>query len=187
MPEKRAGLANMQGKLAGGLHLPDDQTGDCHLFCQQLQALAQKAGVSFVFDTEIHKLNLKGQQIDNIETSKSRFTADKFVVALGSYSKHFLKQVGIDLPIYPVKGYSLTLPVIDEAHAPNSTIMDESYKVAVTRFNNRIRVAGTAELAGFDSSLPNKRLSTLNHVVSNLFPLMAQISQKLSIGQGFDL
>ena len=175
--KQEPGLANMQGKLAGGLHLPDDQTGDCHLFCQQLQALAQKAGVSFVFDTEIHKLNLKGQQIDNIETSKGRFTADKFVIALGSYSKHFLKQVGIDLPIYPVKGYSLTLPIINEAHAPSSTIMDESYKVAVTRFNNRIRVAGTAELAGFDSSLPNKRLSTLNHVVSNLFPHGTDLSR----------
>ena len=92
--KQEPGLTNMQGKLAGGLYLPDDQTGDCHLFCQQLQALAQKAGVSFVFDTEIQKLNLKGQQIDNIETSKGRFTADKFVVALGSYSKLFLKQIG---------------------------------------------------------------------------------------------
>ncbi|NOH69911.1 D-amino acid dehydrogenase [Vibrio pectenicida] len=171
------GLANMHGTLAGGLYLPDDQTGDCHLFCQQLQTMAQKAGVKFNFDTEIYQLNLIKQRVDSIKTSQGEYTADKFVVALGSYSKELLKQVGIQLPLYPVKGYSLTLPILNDSHAPKSTIMDETYKVAVTRFDQRIRVAGTAEIAGFDSSLPNKRIATLNHVVTNLFPNGTDLSK----------
>lgn len=175
--KQEPGLANMQGTLAGGLYLPDDQTGDCYLFCQQLQSMAQKAGVTFMFDTHVQKLNLDKRNIHSVETSQGNLTADKFIVALGSYSKRLLAPLGIDLPIYPVKGYSLTLPVISDEHAPHSTIMDESYKVAVTRFNNRIRVAGTAELAGFDPSLPEKRLATLNHVVSNLFPNGTDLSK----------
>nr|WP_275666139.1 D-amino acid dehydrogenase [Vibrio sp. Isolate23] len=164
------GLAHIQGTLTGGLYLPDDETGDCYLFCQQLQAMAEKAGVEFIFNTEIHSLNTQGNQVLSVNTSQGEIAADKVVVAMGSYSKSLLEQVGIDIPLYPVKGYSLTLPIIDEAFSPQSTIMDETYKVAVTRFENQIRVAGTAELAGFDTALPDKRLATLNHVVSNLFP-----------------
>ncbi|WP_333004114.1 D-amino acid dehydrogenase [Vibrio coralliilyticus] len=171
------GLANIQGTLTGGLYLPDDETGDCYLFCQQLQAMAENAGVEFLFNTEIQRLNVQGNQVTSVATSQGEIEADKFVVAMGSYSKSLLEQVGIDIPLYPVKGYSLTLPVINHDFAPQSTIMDETYKVAVTRFENRIRVAGTAELAGFDPALPDKRLATLNHVVSNLFPEGTDLTQ----------
>ncbi|NOH62236.1 D-amino acid dehydrogenase [Vibrio sp. RE88] len=171
------GLANIQGTLTGGLYLPDDETGDCYLFCQQLQAMAEHAGVEFLFNTEIQRLNVQSNQVTSVATSQGEIEADKFVVAMGSYSKNLLEQVGIDIPLYPVKGYSLTLPVINHDFAPQSTIMDETYKVAVTRFENRIRVAGTAELAGFDPALPDKRLATLNHVVSNLFPEGTDLNQ----------
>ncbi|MCM5509849.1 MULTISPECIES: D-amino acid dehydrogenase [unclassified Vibrio] len=171
------GLANIQGTLTGGLYLPDDETGDCYLFCQQLQAMAENAGVEFLFNTEIQRLNVQGNQVTSVATSQGEIEADKFVVAMGSYSKSLLEQVGIDIPLYPVKGYSLTLPVINRDFAPQSTIMDETYKVAVTRFENRIRVAGTAELAGFDPALPDKRLATLNHVVANLFPQGTDLTQ----------
>ncbi|KJY88096.1 amino acid dehydrogenase [Vibrio neptunius] len=171
------GLANIQGTLTGGLYLPDDETGDCYLFCQQLQAMAEHAGVEFLFNTEIQHLNIQDNQVTSVATLQGEIEADKFVVAMGSYSKKLLEQVGIDIPLYPVKGYSLTLPVINHDFAPQSTIMDETYKVAVTRFENRIRVAGTAELAGFDPALPDKRLATLNHVVSNLFPQGTDLTQ----------
>lgn len=171
------GLDNMQGNLVGGLYLPDDETGDCQLFCQQLQQMAEQAGVSFLFNTTVDKLNSENNQVVSVETSQGTIHADSYVIALGSYSKHLLAPLGIDIPVYPVKGYSLTLPVIDQLHAPNSTIMDETYKVAVTRFEQRIRVAGTAELAGFDPALPDKRLATLNHVVSNLFPQGVDLAQ----------
>ncbi|NOI76648.1 D-amino acid dehydrogenase [Vibrio coralliilyticus] len=171
------GLAKIQGTLTGGLYLPDDETGDCYLFCQQLQAMAENAGVEFLFNTEIQRLNVQGNQVTSVATSQGEIEADKFVVAMGSYSKKLLEQIGIDIPLYPVKGYSLTLPVINRDFAPQSTIMDETYKVAVTRFENRIRVAGTAELAGFDPALPDKRLATLNHVVANLFPQGTDLTQ----------
>ena len=139
--------------------------------------MAENAGVEFLFNTEIQRLNVQGNQVTSVATSQGEIEADKFVVAMGSYSKSLLEQVGIDIPLYPVKGYSLTLPVINHDFAPQSTIMDETYKVAVTRFENRIRVAGTAELAGFDPALPDKRLATLNHVVANLFPQGTDLTQ----------
>ncbi|MFH0261570.1 D-amino acid dehydrogenase [Vibrio barjaei] len=175
--QQEPGLENMNGKLVGGLYLPDDETGDCYLFCQQLQTLAEQAGVKFLFDTNINELEVDKQCIRGVNTSQGTITGDRFVVALGSYSKSLLAPLGVDLPIYPVKGYSLTLPVIDDQQAPTSTIMDETYKVAVTRFDERIRVAGTAELAGFDATLPDKRLATLNHVVRNLFPKGTDLTQ----------
>ncbi|MEF1289707.1 D-amino acid dehydrogenase, partial [Vibrio sp. M260118] len=175
--KQEPGLENMLGDLVGGLYLPDDQTGDCYLFCQHLQQMAQQAGVKFLFNTDIDALITTKQNVVGVQTSQGVINADHYVVALGSYSKSILSPIGIDIPVYPVKGYSLTLPVINEHQAPRSTIMDETYKVALTRFDQRIRVAGTAELAGFDPSLPTKRLATLKHVVSNLFPQGVDFSQ----------
>jgi len=171
------GLASMQGELVGGLYLPNDETGDCYLFCQQLQKMAQQAGVEFVFNTDVDALLAENNKVVAVKTTQGTLHGDHFVVALGSYSKALLNPLGIDIPVYPVKGYSLTLPVINEQQAPTSTIMDETYKVALTRFEQRIRVAGTAELAGFDPALPDKRLATLNHVVSNLFPQGVDFTQ----------
>lgn len=168
--QQEPGLAHMDGNLVGGLYLPDDETGDCYLFCQQLQQMAEQSGVKFLFDTKINALITEKRRVVGVATSNGTLAGEHFVVALGSYSKALLQPHGIDLPVYPVKGYSLTLPIVDPRHAPSSTIMDETYKVAVTRFDDRIRVAGTAELAGFDPALPDKRLATLNHVVSSLFP-----------------
>ncbi|SEG16207.1 D-amino acid dehydrogenase [Vibrio hangzhouensis] len=168
--QQEPGLANMDGELVGGLYLPDDETGDCYLFCQQLQQMAEQSGVKFLFDTKINALITEKRRVVGVATSNGTLAGEHFVVALGSYSKALLQPHGIDLPVYPVKGYSLTLPIVDPRHAPSSTIMDETYKVALTRFDDRIRVAGTAELAGFDPALPDKRLATLNHVVSSLFP-----------------
>ncbi|MGB5833175.1 MAG: FAD-dependent oxidoreductase, partial [Thiohalocapsa sp.] len=108
--------------------------------------------------------------IADVDTAQGRITGDAFVLALGSHSPALLRPLGIDLPLYPVKGYSLTLPIVDADAAPHSTIMDETYKVAVTRLGDRIRVAGTAELTGYDLSLPRRGRGTLTHVVSDLFP-----------------
>jgi D-amino-acid dehydrogenase len=99
------------------------------------------------------------------------------VLALGSYTPQLLKPLGIDLPVYPVKGYSLTLPVTNDTMAPVSTVMDETYKVAMTRFDDRIRVGGMAELSGFDASLQTKRRATLEMVVNDLFPAGGQLEE----------
>lgn len=175
--EKEPGLALVKNKIVAGLHLPDDETGDCYKFCQQLTDMALKVGVQFKFSVHVNELVQQDDKIIAANTSMGKMTADAFVVALGSYSAQLLKKVDIDLPVYPVKGYSLTLPLVNDDFAPVSTVMDESYKVALTRFNDRIRVAGTAELAGFNLDLSAKRKATIAMVVQDLFPKAGDISK----------
>jgi D-amino-acid dehydrogenase len=112
-----------------------------------------------------------------VVTSQGELKADSFVLALGSYSPFVLKQIGIHIPVYPVKGYSITVPITDAAGAPESTVMDETFKVAITRLGDRIRVGGTAELAGFDLSLHQARRDTLEHSVTDLFPRGGDVSK----------
>lgn len=168
--KQEPGLAAVSHKLTGGLYLPDDETGDCYLFCQQMTDLAKAHGVEFMFDTQVLDVKREGTKIVSIVTDKGELDADAFVVAMGSYSTQFMANLGLSIPVYPVKGYSLTVPITDETQAPTSTVMDETYKVALTRFDDRIRVAGTAELAGFDPSIPEKRKATISMVVKDLFP-----------------
>jgi D-amino-acid dehydrogenase len=164
-------LAHARDRLAGGLRLPNDETGDCHLFTRQLAARAAAIGVQFRFDTAIEGLEVdRGRFVAVRLTSGEGLRADRCVVALGSHSPGLLKPLGIDVPVYPVKGYSLTLDLRDEAAAPVSTVLDETYKIAVTRFDRRIRIGGMAELAGFDMALRSGRRKTLEMVVNDLFP-----------------
>lgn len=175
--KQEPGLDPVKTKLVGGLYLPDDETGDCFLFCQNLTELAKSEGVNFMFNTQIANIIKEGNSITGIQTNNGLIKADAYVVALGSYSKPMLKKLDIDVPIYPVKGYSLTVPIINEEFAPQSTVMDETYKVALTRFDNRIRVAGTAELAGFNPDIPKARRDTIKMVVTDLFPQGGDIEQ----------
>jgi D-amino-acid dehydrogenase len=105
--------------------------------------------------------------------------ADHYVVALGSYTRQLMQSLSLQIPVYPVKGYSLTVPIINSAVAPISTVMDETYKVAITRFEDRIRVGGMAELAGFDLSLNTRRRETLEMVLGGLFPNAGDVSQAI--------
>lgn len=163
-------LTQARDRLAGGLRLPKDETGDCHLFSNQLATIAQGMGVEFRFDQRIQRLIDCGGRILGVRVGDRLLTADYFVVALGSYSREMLLPLALDLPVYPVKGYSLTLPLLDPEFAPKSTVLDETYKIAVTRFDNRIRVGGMAELCGFDLRLDQRRRATLQFVVNDLFP-----------------
>ena len=163
-------LALVPGKYVGGLRLPGDETGDAHVFTQRLAALAAEAGVAFRHGVTIQRLETEGDRISGVVTDQGRVTADAYVVAMGSYSTALLRPLGVAVPVYPVKGYSLTLPITDEAAAPVSTVMDETFKVAITRLGDRIRVGGTAELAGFSLKLRKPRRETLAHSVGDLFP-----------------
>ena len=174
-------LARVQGLVAGGLRLPGDETGDCFLFTQALAAHAATRGVRFRFGTRIERLAMASGRIDGVwvaadgrpdgKGSSSRLLrADAFLLALGSHSPRLVAPLGLDLPIYPVKGYSITVPIVDADAAPVSTVLDESFKVAVTRLGGRIRVGGTAELAGHDLRLHAARRRTLERVLGDLFP-----------------
>jgi D-amino-acid dehydrogenase len=163
------GLAASRHKIAGGLRLPGDETGDCFKFTQSLAAMAAAQGVTFRYGVSIDRLETAGDRIAAVHTSEGRVTADAFVLALGSYSPMLVKDFGIKLPVYPVKGYSITVPIVDETRAPVSTVMDETHKIAITRLGDRIRVGGMAEISGFDNSLKPKRQATLTHSVEDLF------------------
>jgi len=170
-------LAAVRDKFVGGLRLPGDETGDCFKFTQNLAALAVREGVTFRYGTRIDALRLAGKQIDGVATDAGVLKADAYLVALGSHSPLLLRRVGIRVPVYPVKGYSITVPITEAAGAPESTVMDETHKVAVTRLGDRIRVGGTAELAGYTLQLHEARRRTLEHVVSDLFPRGGDVSR----------
>lgn len=163
-------LARVQEKFVGGLYLPQDETGDAHLFTQRLAAICEGLGVTFRYGTTIEGLQTEGGAISGVRTPEGVLTADRYLLALGSYSPQLLAPLGLSIPVYPVKGYSLTMPVVDDAAAPSSTVMDETYKIAITRLGDRIRVGGTAEIAGYDLRLHEERRRTLLHSVQDLYP-----------------
>ncbi|MFY9514042.1 MAG: D-amino acid dehydrogenase [Rubrivivax sp.] len=166
-----------QHKFVGALRLPNDETGDCFKFTNRLAEMAAALGVQCRWNTRIEALQVGGAAITGVHTDAGLLRADKVVLALGSHSAGLLEPVGIRIPVYPVKGYSITVPISDAQHAPESTIMDETHKVAVTRLGDRIRVGGTAELAGYSLNLREARRATLNHVVSDLFPRGGDVAQ----------
>jgi D-amino-acid dehydrogenase len=170
-------LALTQEKFVGALRLPGDETGDCFKFTNRLAEMALALGASFRWSTDIQRLEMQGGQIAGVRTGAGVMRADRYVLALGSYSPLLLQPVGIRIPVYPVKGYSITVPISDAKFAPESTIMDETHKVAVTRLGDRIRVGGTAELAGYSLALRETRRATLEHVVDDLFPKGGDVSK----------
>ena len=139
--------------------------------------MAEQLGVQFSFESEVQKIIRDGSQVNSIVTSRGRKNADAYVVALGSRSASLLRRLGLRIPVYPVKGYSLTAPVADIEAAPVSTVMDETYKTAITRLGERVRIGGTAELAGFDHKLRNSRRQALEHSVKTLFPGSCDLSR----------
>ena len=169
LAEIEPALANATDKLVGGLHLPDDETGDCFLFCQALEQQAKALGVKFLYNQTIEKLVVDAGAIKGVMVNGELLTADQYVLALGSYSRALLQPLQLNLPVYPVKGYSLTVPIINADLAPQSTVLDETYKIAITRFDSRIRVGGMAELSGFDVTLNPQRRATLEMVTQDLF------------------
>lgn len=171
------GLALVRDKFVGGLRLTADRTGDCRMFTMALADRAAALGASFRYGTTIERFELHGDRIAGVVTDQGIETADAYVCALGPYAPNLLRTVGIWLPIYPIKGYSITLPVTEDGFAPQSTVMDETHKVAITRLGDRIRVAGQAEIIGYNRKLGRTATDTVRHVVSDLFPRGGDVAQ----------
>ena len=163
-------LARVAEKLVGGLRLPNDETGDCFLFTQKLVEKTKQMGVVYQMNTRILEIKRDHEKISGVKTSSGLVTADTYVVAMGSFSTPILEKVDVRVPIFPVKGYSLTVAITNPDAAPISTVLDETYKVVMTRLNDRLRVAGMAELASFDDSLLDARRETITKVVNDIFP-----------------
>jgi D-amino-acid dehydrogenase len=170
-------LAGVQDKFVGALRLPGDETGDCFVFTQKLAKMAEAAGAKFRFGVEVTGVAGDGRRVTGVATSAGRLAADQVVLALGSHSPKWLKPLGIDIPVYPVKGFSITVPITKFDAAPESTIMDETHKVAVTRLGDRIRVGGMAQLSGYDLGLTEARRRTLEFVLTDLFPAAGDLSK----------
>ncbi|MFB6421262.1 MULTISPECIES: D-amino acid dehydrogenase [Bradyrhizobium] len=170
-------LSGVKEKFVGGLRLPQDETGDCHMFTQALAKHAEALGVRFMFNTSIDRIVTDGARVSGVMTGAGTLQADSYVLALGSWSSRLVAPLGISLPVYPVKGYSITVPIKDASGAPESTVMDESYKVAITRLGNRIRVGGTAEISGYSDKLYDARRATLDHSLTDLFPRGGDLSK----------
>ena len=175
--EVEPGLAHARVPFAGGLHLPADETGDCQLFTQALAEHASRRGVRFRFQTTIEGIATDGGRATGVATSGGLVSADHYVVALGCGAVPLLAPLGIRLPIQPVKGYSLTLPIARPDLAPRASLMDEHTKVAITRLGNRVRAAGTAELGATTTDAPPERFRTLVRVLRELYPDAAEPEQ----------
>ena len=164
------GLHHVKSEFTSGLRFANDCTGNCYLFTNQLYKKCLEMGVKFEFNTQIEDIQIEKERISSIKTNRGEFDSDSYVVALGSYSSKILSKVGINIPVYPVKGYSITLPVLNNEDAPQSTIIDDTFKIGITRLGNNIRVAGTAHITGYNLELREKSLSLLKYGLNRLFP-----------------
>lgn len=169
--ELEPGLADAKDKIAGGVYSPMDQTGDSRLFVQQLSAhLHEKLGVRFRFQTTVEALEIEGDTVKSVRTSKGPLAADAVVIAMGPESGLLGRRYGIDLPIYPVKGYTATITLEDESKGPTMGGADEDRYVAYSRLGNRLRLAAKAEFSGFDRSHSPADFEHVFATARELFP-----------------
>ena len=158
-------------ELAGGIYTASEQVGDCAAFCAELTArLKERSNVAWMLGTQVTDPVISGGRLAAVDTDKGEVVADAFVLCMGAGSHRFAQRCGFYLPVYPLKGISITVPLVDADKSPVSTVLDETYKVAITRLGERIRVGGTAEIAGYDLTLRESRRATLEHSVGDLFP-----------------
>ncbi|WP_029075988.1 D-amino acid dehydrogenase [Kaistia adipata] len=167
-------LAIRENGIVGAALLPGDETGDCHRFTQALAAQCVQDGVSFRYGETIRELKVSGDRVRSVITDKDEYSCDAVVTCLGVGSARLLAPLGIKLPIYPLKGYSLTIQADSDAIGPHSTVSDETFKIGVTYLGDRIRVGGTAELAGYNLSRPEHRYKGLEYVAQALYPKISR-------------
>ena len=166
-------LRDSRVPILGGTYTPDDESGDAHQFTVQLVQRAEALGVRFLRDTAIGSFDIAGARILAVQAGTPRIEADAFVVALGSYSPLLLAPIGVSVPVYPLKGYSITLALPPGAAAPTVSLTDEAHKLVLSRLGERLRCAGTAELNGYDTSINKMRCAAILRRVEDLFPALA--------------
>ena len=161
--------------IAGGVHTPEDESGDAYEFTEQLARRARAKGVRFALGTTVQALEVEGGRVAAVRTAAERLAADAFVVSLGSYSPAILAPLGISIPVYPLKGYSVTLDLSPEiaGAAPTVSLTDEAHKLVISRFGERLRCAGTAELTGYDTTVTRTRCLAIVERLRKLFPGLA--------------
>ncbi len=172
-------LRDSHDPVAGGVYTPSDESGDAHRFTRELATLASQCGVAFRFNATLKALEAEGGSVTAARLEDDqRLSADAYVVALGSYSPLLLRPLGIRIPVYPLKGYSITLPLgpAEEGAAPSVSLTDEAHKIVISRLGSRLRAAGTAELAGYDTGVNALRCAAITRRVRELFPGLGAIT-----------
>ncbi len=167
-------LKDSREPVVGGLYDPHDESGDAFKFTSALAERARARGVRFHLGT-VQAIERAGDRIEAVRVSGERLQADAYVVSLGSYSPLVLAPLGIRIPVYPLKGYSITLP-LGSAAGPSVSLTDEAAKIVISRLGNRLRAAGTAELAGYDTSINATRCNAILERIRTLFPALASIA-----------
>ena len=163
--------------LAGGLLSPEDESGDAQRFTDELLKLALARGAKFHGGITIQRIESHGGQVTRVITDAGDYEADAFVLAMGSYSPHLARDLGLSLPVYPAKGYSITVDIENSNAAPTVSLTDETRYMVFSRLGNKMRVAGTAELAGWNTALNQKRVEPLVRNARSLFPKASNYSQ----------
>lgn len=168
-------LSGSATPIVGGTYTADDESGDAHKFAQVLAQRCKKIGVSFIFNEAINALEMEDDQISKVRLGNgASITGDAFVVALGSWSPILLKTVGLKIPVYPAKGYSITVPLNMQSVAPTVSLTDDGQKIVISRLGNRLRVAGTAEFSGYDISINEVRCRAIVNRLKSIFPKAIQ-------------
>jgi D-amino-acid dehydrogenase len=168
-------LKDTQKRIYGGIHAPMDESGDIHVFTQKLAAYCEEHfGAKFHYNMPVHKLLSERRRITGILTDSGPLKADAYVMSLGAYSAPLLRQVGISVPIYPMKGYSITWNATDDM--PNVSLTDDARKIVYSRLGDKMRCAGTAEFARYNTDVNPKRIDPIRRGISALFP-SADLSQ----------
>jgi D-amino-acid dehydrogenase len=170
-------LEDSQSRIFGGVYTPEDESGDARKFTQELARLCREKGVRFEAEKTVDGLETSGERVESVRLGHERLRADAFVVSLGSYSPLLLKRLGIRIPVYPLKGYSITLPLpaaLAKA-APTVSLTDEAHKIVISRLGDRLRAAGTAELTGYDTSVNGVRCDAIAQRIRHLFPALSAI------------
>jgi D-amino-acid dehydrogenase len=168
-------LALSRVRIAGGTYAPSDECGDAHQFSRRMEALCQQAGVTFLFQTTILRLAREGERaaslrVRHVEGHEYTLRSDAFVMCMGSFTPQLAAPLGIRVPVYPIKGYSITIPTQGFEGTPRLCLSDEGGKLAISPLGHRLRVAGTAELGGYDSSVDAARCQAIVERVQSLFP-----------------
>jgi D-amino-acid dehydrogenase len=168
-------LAHTAPTLAGAIYAPNDESGDAYKFTIAMAEKAAAMGVEFRYNTTIKRIDRAGGEVSGVVVTHAdrpdeTLNADAYVVALGSYSSALLRDVGVDALVYPAKGYSATLPIVNQAGAPKGSITDDEMKIVFTTIGQRLRIAGTAELNGFDTTLNPVRCEALTRRAKHHFP-----------------
>ena len=164
-------------KIIGGVYTPDDESGDAQKFTAGLAEYLSNLGVNFRYNETVEKINMKNNRVTSVQTNKELVLSDAIIVSLASYSPTLLKPLGINIPIQPAKGYSVTVPTTGYNAAPTISITDTDHKIVFSRLGKRLRIAGTVEFTGYNTDINHERARSILNIAEHIFPAAGDYSR----------